>query len=158
MPLSTNLFGHGSERISIDLRAGSTAYLSADPQLGIMTPGRITFVQVTENQGRRRRQPASDQRRVRQARRFAVKRSVRRHQCRQLIAGPLAGGRNASAAEVTFALLNLKWRGRRSRRPMWPPQPIKPMGEAGAGSVLSPIILVGMHSRAYGLISGFRCA
>ena len=52
MPLSTNLFGHGSERISIDLRAGSTAYLSADPQLGIMTPGRITFIQVTENQGR----------------------------------------------------------------------------------------------------------
>jgi hypothetical protein len=52
MPLSTNLFGHGSEKISVDLRAGSTAYLSADPQLGIMTPGQITLIQVTENQGR----------------------------------------------------------------------------------------------------------
>jgi hypothetical protein len=50
--LSTNLFGHGSEKVSIDLRAGSTAYLSADPQLGIVTPGQITLVQVTENQGR----------------------------------------------------------------------------------------------------------
>ena len=52
MPLSTNLFGHGSEKVSIDLRAGSTAYLSADPQMGIVTPGQITLVQVTENQGR----------------------------------------------------------------------------------------------------------
>lgn len=52
MPLSTNLFGHGSEKISVDLRAGSTAYLSADPQLGIVTPGQITLIQVTENQGR----------------------------------------------------------------------------------------------------------
>jgi len=52
LPLSTNLFGHGSEKVSIDLRAGSTAYLSADPQVGIVTPGQITLVQVTENQGR----------------------------------------------------------------------------------------------------------
>ncbi len=52
MPLSTNLFGHGSEKISVDLRAGSTAYLSAEPQLGIVTPGQITLIQVTENQGR----------------------------------------------------------------------------------------------------------
>jgi hypothetical protein len=52
LPLSTNLFGHGSEKISVDLRAGSTAYLSADPQMGIVTPGQITLVQVTENQGR----------------------------------------------------------------------------------------------------------
>jgi hypothetical protein len=34
------------------LRAGSTAYLSAEPQMGIVTPGQITLVQVTENQGR----------------------------------------------------------------------------------------------------------
>ena len=52
LPLSSNLFGHGSEKISIDLRAGSTAYLSADPQMGIVTPGQITLIQVTENQGR----------------------------------------------------------------------------------------------------------
>jgi hypothetical protein len=52
LPLSTNLFGHGSEKISVDLRAGSTVYLSADPQMGIVTPGQITLVQVTENQGR----------------------------------------------------------------------------------------------------------
>jgi hypothetical protein len=52
LPLSTNLFGHGSEKVSVDLRAGSTAYLSADPQMGIVTPGQITLVQVTENQGR----------------------------------------------------------------------------------------------------------
>ena len=52
MPLSTNLFGRGSEKTSLDLRAGSTAYLSAEPQLGIVTPGQITLIQVTENQGR----------------------------------------------------------------------------------------------------------
>jgi Protein of unknown function (DUF2846) len=52
LPLSTNLFGRGSEKIKVDLRAGSTAYLSAEPQMGIMTPGQITLIQVTENQGR----------------------------------------------------------------------------------------------------------
>lgn len=52
LPLSTNLFGHGSEKMSVDLHAGTTAYLSADPQMGIVTPGQITLVQVTENQGR----------------------------------------------------------------------------------------------------------
>jgi hypothetical protein len=52
LPLSTNLFGHGSEKVSVDLRPGTTAYLSADPQLGIVTPGQITLIQVTENQGR----------------------------------------------------------------------------------------------------------
>jgi hypothetical protein len=51
LPLSDNLFGHGSEKLSVDLRAGSTAYLSADPQFGIVM-GSITLVQVTENQGR----------------------------------------------------------------------------------------------------------
>ncbi|SRR5579883_186304 len=52
MPLTTNLFGHGSEKLTVDLHPGSTAYLSADPQMGIVTPGQITLVQVTENQGR----------------------------------------------------------------------------------------------------------
>jgi hypothetical protein len=52
MPLSSNLFGHGSEKVSLDLRAGSTAYLSAEPQMGLVTPGQITLLQVTENQGR----------------------------------------------------------------------------------------------------------
>jgi hypothetical protein len=52
LPLSNNLFGHGSEKMSVDLRAGSTAYLSAEPQVGIMMPGQITLIQVTENQGR----------------------------------------------------------------------------------------------------------
>jgi hypothetical protein len=52
LPLSTNLFGNGSEKVSVDLRAGSTAYLAAEPQMGIVTPGQITLVQVTENQGR----------------------------------------------------------------------------------------------------------
>ena len=52
LPLSTNLFGRGSEKVSVDLRAGSTAYLAAEPQVGIMTPGQITLIQVTENQGR----------------------------------------------------------------------------------------------------------
>jgi hypothetical protein len=52
MPLSSNLFGHGSEKMSVDLRPGSTAYLAAEPQMGIVTPGQITLIQVTENQGR----------------------------------------------------------------------------------------------------------
>jgi hypothetical protein len=52
LPLSNNLFGSGSEKMSVDLRPGSTAYLSAAPQLGIMMPGQITLMQVTENQGR----------------------------------------------------------------------------------------------------------
>ena len=52
LPLTTNLFGHGSEKMSLDLHAGSTSYLSAEPQMGIVTPGQITLVQVTENQGR----------------------------------------------------------------------------------------------------------
>jgi hypothetical protein len=52
LPLSTNLFGSGSESMTVDLRSGSTIYLSADPQMGVMTPGKITLKQVAENQGR----------------------------------------------------------------------------------------------------------
>jgi hypothetical protein len=36
-----DLLGHGSERVNLDLRAGSTAYLSAEPQIGILTPARL---------------------------------------------------------------------------------------------------------------------
>src|ERR1700730_16277311 len=50
LPLSNNLFGRGSEKMTVDLRPGSTAYLSADPQMGIVA-GQITLMQVTENQG-----------------------------------------------------------------------------------------------------------
>jgi hypothetical protein len=52
LPLSENLFGRGSEKITVDLRPGSTAYLSAEAQVGILTPGQITLIEVTENQGR----------------------------------------------------------------------------------------------------------
>jgi hypothetical protein len=52
LPLSNNLFGRGSEKMTVDLRPGHTAYLSAEPQMGILTPGAITLVQVTEGQGR----------------------------------------------------------------------------------------------------------
>lgn len=52
LPLSSNLFGQGSEKVSLDLRGGSTTYLSAQPQMGIVTPGAITLIQVTESQGR----------------------------------------------------------------------------------------------------------
>jgi len=51
LPISNNLFGHGSEKLSVDLRSGSTAYLSAEPQMGLVA-GQITLIQVTENQGR----------------------------------------------------------------------------------------------------------
>jgi hypothetical protein len=49
--VSNNLFGRGSDKLSLDLRAGNTVYLSADPQMGIVA-GQITFIQVTDNQGR----------------------------------------------------------------------------------------------------------
>ena len=51
-PLSNNFFGTGSERMTVDLRAGTTTYLSASPQVGIMTPGVVTLTHVSENQGR----------------------------------------------------------------------------------------------------------
>jgi hypothetical protein len=40
------------ERMTIDLRAGTTTYLSALPQMGIMTPGVVTLTHVSESQGR----------------------------------------------------------------------------------------------------------
>ena len=52
MPLSVSLFGRGSEKVSLDLHVGRITYLSAEPQMGVMTPGKITLIQVTEDQGR----------------------------------------------------------------------------------------------------------
>jgi hypothetical protein len=66
--LSTNLFGHGSEKVSLDLRAGSTAYLSAEPQMGILTVG-LDYAHPGDGKPgpHRRRQSASDQQRLRQS-------------------------------------------------------------------------------------------
>jgi hypothetical protein len=52
MPFSSNLFGSGSERMTVDLHSGSTTYLSAEPLLGIVTPGKITLKNVAAAQGR----------------------------------------------------------------------------------------------------------
>ena len=52
LPLSSTLFGQGSEKVSVDLRPGTTTYLAAQPQMGIITPGAITLIQVTDSQGR----------------------------------------------------------------------------------------------------------
>ncbi len=42
----------GSERLTVNLRAGSTTYLAAAPQMGIYTPGKITLTEVAEGKGR----------------------------------------------------------------------------------------------------------
>jgi hypothetical protein len=52
LPVSINLFGRGSEQVTLDLRAGSTTYLAAEPQIGIMAPGKVTLLEVAESQGR----------------------------------------------------------------------------------------------------------
>jgi hypothetical protein len=49
---SISPFARGSEKVTVNLRAGSTTYLSANPQMGILTPGKITLTEVTESQGR----------------------------------------------------------------------------------------------------------
>jgi hypothetical protein len=51
LAISNNLFGGGSEKMSLDLRAGSMTYLSASPQMGLVA-GQITLTNVTEVQGR----------------------------------------------------------------------------------------------------------
>ena len=50
MPVNVNLFG-GSDKTSLTLRPGQTAYLRADVQPGL-TVGVITLTSVTEDQGR----------------------------------------------------------------------------------------------------------
>jgi hypothetical protein len=52
MPISNNFFGSGSEKVTVDIHAGTTTYLSASPQMGVFTPGQITLVMVTEGQAR----------------------------------------------------------------------------------------------------------
>lgn len=51
-PISFTPFSSGSERMAVNLRAGGTTYLSAAPQMGFYTPGKITLTEVTESQGR----------------------------------------------------------------------------------------------------------
>jgi hypothetical protein len=51
LAISNNLFGGGSEKMLLDLRAGSMTYLSASPQMGLVA-GQITLTNVTEGQGR----------------------------------------------------------------------------------------------------------
>ena len=48
--LNVNVFG-GSDKAALDLRPGTTTYLSAQPQPGL-TMGVITLTQVTESQGK----------------------------------------------------------------------------------------------------------
>lgn len=50
VPLNINFSGQ-SDKAVVDLRAGSTVYLHAQPQMGL-TVGVITLSQVTESQGR----------------------------------------------------------------------------------------------------------
>ena len=51
-PISFTPFSTGSERMAVNLRAGGTTYLSAAPQMGIYTPGKITLTEVAESKGR----------------------------------------------------------------------------------------------------------
>lgn len=51
LAISNNLFGGGSEKMTLDLRAGSTAYLAASPVPGLVA-GQVTLTNVTEVQGR----------------------------------------------------------------------------------------------------------
>jgi Protein of unknown function (DUF2846) len=51
-PISFTPFSSGSERLAVNLRAGGTTYLSAEPQMGIYTPGKVTLTEVAESQGR----------------------------------------------------------------------------------------------------------
>jgi Protein of unknown function (DUF2846) len=48
--LNVNL-GGGTDKATVNLRSGQTAYLKAEPQMGL-TLGVITLSEVTENQGR----------------------------------------------------------------------------------------------------------
>jgi hypothetical protein len=51
-PVSFTPFSTGSERLTVNLRAGGTTYLAAAPQMGFYTPGKITLMEVAESQGR----------------------------------------------------------------------------------------------------------
>jgi Protein of unknown function (DUF2846) len=49
--ISNNLWGEGSEKMSLDLRPGSVTYLLASPHTGLVA-GQVTLTNVTEVQGR----------------------------------------------------------------------------------------------------------
>ncbi len=51
LAISNNLYGGGSEKMILDLRAGSMTYFSASPQMGLVM-GQITLMNVTDVQGR----------------------------------------------------------------------------------------------------------
>lgn len=44
--------GPGADSVTLNLRSGTTTYLSAQPRMGIITPGTIGLTQVAEEQGR----------------------------------------------------------------------------------------------------------
>jgi hypothetical protein len=44
--------GPGADSVTLNLRAGTTTYLHAEPRMGIVTPGTIGLTEVTERQGR----------------------------------------------------------------------------------------------------------
>lgn len=52
LPISQNLFGVGSEKLTVDMRPGTTSYIHAQVQMGLVTPGAMTLMQVAEAQGR----------------------------------------------------------------------------------------------------------
>ena len=47
-PISFTPFSSGSERLTVNLRAGGTIYLAAAPQMGTYTPGKITLKEVAK--------------------------------------------------------------------------------------------------------------
>ncbi len=51
LAISNNLFGGGSEKMTLDLRSGSMTYFAASPQMGLVA-GQVTLTNVTEAQGR----------------------------------------------------------------------------------------------------------
>jgi hypothetical protein len=52
MILSQNLFGVGSDKVTLDMRPGTTTYIHAEVQVGL-TAGALSLIQVAEAQGRR---------------------------------------------------------------------------------------------------------
>jgi len=51
MALSQNLFGVGSDKVTVDMRPGTTTYFHAQVQYGL-TAGALSLMQVADNQGR----------------------------------------------------------------------------------------------------------
>jgi len=50
--ISEDMFGTGSERVILQLRAGSTTYLYAEPQWALVSIPKVTLKAVGESQGR----------------------------------------------------------------------------------------------------------